>query len=283
MTKVPSLTSPRARVSSIVLYTVSVACGIIVGGVQANAQPIENDSGGRMGVMRTAMERMHATSNQAGKVSEVEFNTQPILRFGDATRQTVDGTVWSLGKGRPQAIVAMELTTNAQGEVKLHYEFLCLTDQKLRVQAGPGWIWTPRQSEMQIQDLVVETPVHRSAILRRRQMKQLASRFSASEFMEGEDYVLRMLPNPVVSYKIEDKPDSEGAVFAFSNGTNPEVLLFIESYEGRWRFGLARLCGASPTARMDGKVVWTKPSMHEVTKEWSLPYTGDIQDIDSLK
>ena len=57
----------------------------------------------------------------------------------------------------------------------------------------------------------------------------LARRFTVSEKLEGEDFVLRLLPSPIDQYPLgEGKKELTGAVFVFVHGTNPEALLTIE-------------------------------------------------------
>ncbi|WP_143543717.1 hypothetical protein [Rhodopirellula sp. MGV] len=230
-------------------------------------------------VMQDAVSRVQARSLESGTAKNLPVNKPPILRFGDATRKTIDGVVWSLGEGRPKAMVAMELVTKDFEPTVLSYEFLCLTDDKIVVTAGPGWTWTPRSSALKFKTLPASIPVSPSKLVRQRQIKQLAQQFSASEFHEGEDYVLRLLTNPIVRYVIDDAKGDMGAIFAFSNGTNPEVLLFIESTESRWQYGFVRMCGASPTARLDGEVVWSEPSMTELGSGWDRAYTGDVHPV----
>src|SRR2546425_391235 len=58
---------------------------------------------------------------------------------------------------------------------------------------------------------------------------------------------LRRLARPLPSYRDEDAGILEGGLFAFANGTNPELLLFIEARQGKgksskpvWQFGVGR-------------------------------------------
>ena len=207
-----------------------------------------------------------------------QFNSRAILRFGDPTRETTDGAIWKLGSGRPEVIVAMEFTEHGDAP-HINYEFLCLTAETFDLRTDLGWTWTPAESALEFHELDAASPPHESAQVRIRQLKALARRFSADESYRGEEFDLRLMPQPIDQYEV-DGGDLMGAIFVFANGTNPEVLLILESTADGWQYGLARLCGAAPTVRLDNQVVWQCPSMDDVSKSWKLGYTGDAHPVD---
>ena len=217
------------------------------------------------------VEPANATSKMA-----TAFLDQPMLRFGDATRATSDGAIWKLGENRPDVVIAMEFT-HSDDRTLLQYEFLCLTDESFDLKTSEGWTWTPSDSAIKWKTL--RAPVSTSAPQRFRQLKQIVRRFSATEVYEGQRYTLRLLVQPIDRYKIP-KTKHDGAVFVFANGTNPEVLVLIESSDEGWKYAFARLCGAAPEVTLNGETVWKKPSMNEIGKSWKLNYTGDAREMD---
>ena len=230
-----------------------------------------------MQYMRKLIGSIDVRPLQSESAVAAEFGQDAMLRFGDATRQAIDGALWKLGSDRPQAIVAMEFT-GTEDKLQLNYEFLCLTPQKFELRTGNGWIWRPRNSALTFQRLPGVPAPHQSPSFRLRQMKQLAKRFSVTERLAGEDFRLRLMPQPIDRYVIKETGDF-GAVFVFANGTNPEVLLLLETVDQEWQYGLARMCGAAPMATFDGRKVWDQPSMDEVGKSWQLDYTGDAHPV----
>ncbi|MCH7686941.1 MAG: hypothetical protein IH899_09710, partial [Planctomycetes bacterium] len=102
---------------------------------------------------------------------------------------------------------------------------------------------------------------------RLRQIKQLARRFSATEFLAGGRSLgeMRLLPRPIYRYADPDSGIKDGAVFVLSlNGTNPDGVLVIEleqrgSAGFAWRFGPARLTNGGLSVRLDDKQVWRVP------------------------
>ena len=69
------------------------------------------------------------------------------------------------------------------------------------------------------------------AASRQRQIKQLAQKFSAHEFWDPDNsrFELRRLERPLHTYRDEDGGVLEGALYTLANGTNPELMLFVEA------------------------------------------------------
>jgi hypothetical protein len=72
---------------------------------------------------------------------------------------------------------------------------------------------------------------------------------------------LRQLASPLHRYADESAGIVDGAIFAFANGTNPEVLLVLEAQAAKdstlhWQYSLAQMTGGAVTVELDGKEVW---------------------------
>jgi hypothetical protein len=96
-------------------------------------------------------------------------------------------------------------------------------------------------------------------------MKAIFRRFTAHESAVAEGRIeLRQLASPLVRYADEKDGVMDGAIFAFANGTNPEVLLVIEAHaakkdsEPRWRYAFAQMTGGAVAVELDGKEVWQR-------------------------
>lgn len=79
-------------------------------------------------------------------------------------------------------------------------------------------------------------------------MKALARQFS-STFLgwrreNGDRQILELMPDPIYRYEAEGAEVIDGAVFAFTQGTDPESLLLIECWQRgsalEWRYAFAR-------------------------------------------
>ena len=101
------------------------------------------------------------------------------------------------------------------------------------------------------------------APLRLAQARQIRQRFGAREKEGTEGRIeLRALSSPLYRYKDEQTGILDGMIFAFANGTNPEVLLLLEAQletESKnviWKYGFAQMSGADVSASLDDKEVW---------------------------
>jgi hypothetical protein len=100
--------------------------------------------------------------------------------------------------------------------------------------------------------------------VRLRQMRKLAREFSAKLVPPNRTVVpLRLLSAPIYRYPPPDRRSEviDGAVFAFAQATDPEVLLIIEAIgnnpqDERWRYGLARMSMVPTKVMHHDQIVW---------------------------
>ena len=87
-----------------------------------------------------------------------------------------------------------------------------------------------------------------------------------------------MLSRPVFRYPtpIEKSDYIDGAIFVFVEGTDPEVLLLVESVSSTngqmWQFGISRMNRDAIQVTLHGKPVWSAPYIEEVLDRARDPY-----------
>ena len=74
-----------------------------------------------------------------------------------------------------------------------------------------------------------------------------------------------------------------GALFAFVQGTDPEVLLLIESRRddagAAWKYGLARMTSRALAARHNDQEVWTAANCWAQVTDRKEPYTAFFRQM----
>jgi hypothetical protein len=96
--------------------------------------------------------------------------------------------------------------------------------------------------------------------------------------MKKED--MRLLPAPVYRYASEKQGVTDGAIFAFVRGTDPEAFLLIEARKGadgpEWQFAFARFVGhAALRAVRAEREVWAVDARPvKVNTDPKQPYFG---------
>jgi hypothetical protein len=130
-------------------------------------------------------------------------------------------------------------------------------------------LWAPESAGVKFQDVLDGPAPAETPTLRLAQMKNIAARFTATltgwKDDESEREVLRLLPRPLYRYDIKAATEThpnlrDGALFAFVQGTDPEVLLLMEEVvlgdRPRWQYAFARATSGALEARLEDQLVW---------------------------
>jgi hypothetical protein len=184
----------------------------------------------------------------------------PILRWSNPVAQEEDAGLflWTR-QGRPLAAAQFFVRKN----LWMH-EFQSLSESPFQVDWSGQTIWAPRQAGLIFHVDPDSPPPDGTAIRRLRQMRTVAESFTASvEFQYDKDshYELRLLPQPVYRYGSAEGKVLDGTLWAFVQGTNPEVLLLVESRPSaddtlRWNYAFAAMTSYPAEAKRKGTSVW---------------------------
>jgi hypothetical protein len=124
--------------------------------------------------------------------------------------------------------------------------------------APPGVVFKPIQNAK---------PPAKSRALRMVQLRRMAKLFEASTQSKAESTLsnesvslpLRLLDQPIFRYETKEVTD-DGAIFAYVTGTDPEVLIAIESRQTddgpKWFYGAARFTDLPITLKYKNETVW---------------------------
>lgn len=126
--------------------------------------------------------------------------------------------------------------------------------------------WQPERAGVEWKPLPGAPQPGATAAARLTQMRGLAAQYSVSGVYAKMKEELRLLPAPVYRYASPKQGVTDGALFAFARGTDPDAFLMIEAREpapeaaaarGEYQFALVRFCShCSLRAQRDGQDVW---------------------------
>lgn len=192
----------------------------------------------------------------------LEFRKGSILRWSNplgGRKAHGEFFVWT-DRGRPAAVLSLYRYTGPDGVVHEHHEWSSLALESLTAD-GPKR-WSPAQPGIELKAVPEAAAPADTPVRRLRQMRDLAARFSATKTTrEGQTTRdLRLLPQPAYRYESADATVLDGALFAFVEATDPEILLVIESRatgsKQAWHFALARMNSVRLEAALDDRPVW---------------------------
>ena len=203
-------------------------------------------------------------SNPSGKLTLIP---EPVLRFDDPVTGVVDAGVfvWSLD-GRPTATASIWIQKS-----RLEYhEFQSLAEEGL-VAANRGKVkWSLEQAGLERNAVAGAKPPAKTPAARLRQMRNFARRHQAKVIgPSGDEQGLRLLPRPVYRYGEADGPVTDGAMFAYCKGTNPEVVLLVEAVNNagrsKWEYAFARMTSRRCEVRRGDELFWNAPLLRRTT------------------
>jgi hypothetical protein len=202
-----------------------------------------------------------------GSSAQTTLEPQVAIRWRNPTRggQANAILVLWIHDGRPAAAASVF----ALGQ--LRHEFVSLSRTSgLVAHEGDELVWSPTVAGVRFHELADASVPAKTPGDRLRQMKGLARRFSATltgwKSSESKREELRLLPQQLYRYDIQaaEKTHPElrdGAVFAFVQGTDPEILLLLEAVAEderppRWQYAFARATSGGLEAQLDSQLVW---------------------------
>jgi len=206
------------------------------------------------------------------------FAAKPVFRYSDLVRGHVAAAVWKLGdEGRPKAILSTELDRFSAGRPSICHEYISLTTTPFSVDID-GMRWTPAATLYRFKPIPDAPSPEKTRQRRLFQLRELAKRFAAHEVEKNEKIELRLLPQPVDRYVPSKSERADGAIFFFTFGTNPEVMLLIESDGKQWSYAAGRMTGAEVVVlKIDETVAWQGEPLHNAPDS---PHTGFVAPIE---
>lgn len=247
-------------------------------------------------------ERIATVSTQAKQfVEQCEITTggavpaafvlqrEPILRWSNPTAGAVYGDIFLYTHtGRPAALVSYYRWFTPEWGSTI--EVSSLHNAPLAATAGATTFWKPQSAELNWEFLPnVDRPAG-SANARLTQLRRIAGEFSVNLIdtranEAGVRRSLRRLPQPVFRYPVPSSSADylDGALFAFVEGTDPEVLLLVEAIAARpsaaWRYSFARLNRDAIQVTRQEQIVWTAPYLDNPSDRSREPYSTFSADL----
>lgn len=243
-------------------------CTVVFPALALPAQEVQSDKERAEIVLELATEKASHLEFYLGADQKTKMTLHPrsLLRWSNPVTTALYGEVfiWT-AKGRPEVIVSMHKFFQPNRR-HMTGEFHSLARGPITARQDKQTFWACQEPGITLKPLAGSTKVGTNAPQRLRQMRTLARHFSAeasarSDLNKREK--LRLLPKPIYRYESTDPTVLDGAVFAFVQGTNPEVVLLLEARrsgtEHEWQYALARFNSVALRASYYEQQVWSVP------------------------
>jgi len=153
------------------------------------------------------------------------------------------------------------------------HEFDSLTDGGVfSAFDGEASTWSPEAAGVEFREVPDAPPPADSPVARLRQMKSIADSFQAVmtgwKADKSDREVLRVLPRELYRFdakalKAAESPIHDGGVFAYVQGTDPEIVLVLQANEtdrgSRWEYAFARATSGGLEVKLQDEIVWSAP------------------------
>jgi hypothetical protein len=220
---------------------------------------------------------------------KLTLSGEPVLRWNYPSRNLDDAAlfVW-LGKDRPEVVTTVMSYHDGAGNPRRAYEFLSISQEPLDALQNGNRVWYPEKPGFTWKTLPGAPAPARTLPERRRQMRDLAARFQAAVSSDKNRYELRVLSQPLYRYQNAKADILDGCLFAFVEGTDPELILALESPAGDpgWKFATGRLTRYKIEVQFDNQVVREFPEMTgagELSDVYRIPDAGPLDPVDKTK
>ena len=155
-----------------------------------------------------------------------------------------DSYLWT-DQGVPAAFLSIYARFDSGRENK-RLTFQSLSGDAISARLDDEVVWNPREPGVTYSQIAKPPPVPPRLVSQRSMLRRIAQRYKAriAESTDEDRFRdLRLLTQPLFQYESEQANVVAGALFAFVDGTDPELLLMVELHddsEPAWRMAPVR-------------------------------------------
>lgn len=242
---------------------------------------VEEESA-RSTAKRLAGEYVVQLDESRAKDKKLRLEPEPVLRWINQLERRFYGDVyvWT-HDGRPEVIAS--ITTVFGPTRKMETEIHSLSTGRPVMAHDGKPIWEPDAAGLEMKPVPDAPKPGATAPLRLQQMRALAAQFSVVADYGGtkeDKETLRLMGTPIYRYESAARGVTDGTLFAYSKGTDPETFLVLEARGEKdvteWQFAFVRFNGnCSLRAVRAEKEVWRVERLPlKVNTDPKQPYYG---------
>jgi hypothetical protein len=195
--------------------------------------------------------------------TELELKPEPVLRWSNPAVGSIHGGVFLFThKGRPAAVASVYKWFDPRD--RMAFEVQSLSSERLVGFLGTKEVWHSARAGVEFKPLPGSPAAPaQTAVARLSQMRTISKGFTVekTDRDDNSQQTMRLLTQPVLRYSSPADGIIDGALFAFVQGTDPEVFLQIEARKVDsdvvWHYGLTRMNSTAFHVRYDDREEWS--------------------------
>jgi hypothetical protein len=218
----------------------------------------------------------HAFFADAETRQPLKLVEQPVMKWSNDDDWSGDVFLWTRD-GMPSVIGCVLSGPGSEGQRAMFHEFHLLDVRPIaEARLHTNRTWRPADG-LPRQPVTNAPPPAKTPTARLTQMREIAKSFTAEMEADGT-WELRLLPQPLFRYEADSGGVIDGAIFAWvwSKGTDPELLLVVESRAGgsapSWHYAPVRFTHRPLSLKYAGTEVWRAETHRE-------PQGGAIEHV----
>lgn len=185
---------------------------------------------------------------------------EPVLRWSNPAAGQVHSNVylWTL-EGRPAVVGSLFKWFSPH--THMSHEFQSLAEQPLIGKFDGKEVWKCGEPGLRFATLSDAPRPAAGKPQRLLQMRELARNFTVMKReRDGTIGELRLLPQPIYRYESSQTGVVDGGLFAFVQGTDPDLFLLLEVREGNgtptWQFAASRMNSVALSLQFKTQTIW---------------------------
>jgi hypothetical protein len=236
--------------SLLILWLLAVGPGQVADSppIETKAEADKASAAARERATTYVIRLAESPDKQVNADNPLKMAPEPVFRWTNHLGRRFYGDiyVWTLD-GRPEVVAS--ITTIFTDRVSTYTEIQSVSTGRPVLSRDEKIVWEPSAPGVDFQPLPGAPKAAAAAPARLTQMRALAAQFSlVADYEKEQTENLRLLASPIYRYQSAAQGVADGALFAFTKGTDPDAFLLIEARGDQdapqYHFAFARFNGS---------------------------------------
>ncbi len=217
----------------------------------------------------------------ANSNKRLDMQEQPLINWQNPEKILNQGSLYIWMEGTRPAVIVSVFSFVVKDQARRKHEAISLSPHSLVAKLDGDVVWSPEPADLEGVHVAEDLEIGSSESRRLIQLRTIARDVSGNHYsQEGVKRELRLMPQPLIRYQSEQDGIIDGALFALSIGTDPEIVFQVEARKegsnNRWYVVPFRSNFDKLDLSYRGKQIWAAPLVPELmySKALQMPFAA---------